>query len=218
MQHTASTRRDVGPARAHARRADLRFRNVQMDVFNALNVMENDQFLKDLKFGIGAGTPYYRLYNWKCARCACGGGWCCSGFAVRRAAAGVGRCYVCHVGSKPHGPERAWTRCVTLLPREAGRGAAAASMALGPAVRVRASKSVQINSGFQRASRRERRAYGLVPRAAAIAEAAHLSARRSALQKFARAPQVRAQRIKQSRRTNTKRANAAGRRAAPPLN
>ena len=26
-------------------------RNVQMDVFNALNVMENDQFLKDLKFG-----------------------------------------------------------------------------------------------------------------------------------------------------------------------
>ena len=37
-------------------------RNVQMDVFNALNVMENDQFLKDLKFGIGDGHfQYYPL-------------------------------------------------------------------------------------------------------------------------------------------------------------
>ena len=42
-------------------------RNVNMDVFNALNVMENDLFLKDLKFGIGDGHLQYYLYNWKCA-------------------------------------------------------------------------------------------------------------------------------------------------------
>lgn len=42
-------------------------RNVQLDVFNALNVMENDRFLKDLKFGIGDGHLQYYLYNWKCA-------------------------------------------------------------------------------------------------------------------------------------------------------
>jgi len=35
------------------------------DVFNALNVMENDQFLKELKFGIGDGFLQYYLYNWK---------------------------------------------------------------------------------------------------------------------------------------------------------
>merc|ERR1712151_1397545 len=38
------------------------------DVFNALNVMENDQFLKDLKFGIGDGFLQYYLYNWKCPK------------------------------------------------------------------------------------------------------------------------------------------------------
>jgi len=36
------------------------------DVFNALNIMENDLFLKDLKFGIGDGNLQYYLYNWKC--------------------------------------------------------------------------------------------------------------------------------------------------------
>jgi len=36
------------------------------DVFNALNVMENDEFLKELKFGIGDGHLQYYLYNWKC--------------------------------------------------------------------------------------------------------------------------------------------------------
>jgi len=35
------------------------------DVFNALNVMENEQFLKELKFGIGDGFLQYYLYNWK---------------------------------------------------------------------------------------------------------------------------------------------------------
>jgi len=43
-------------------------RQEDFDVFNALNVMENDQFLKDLKFGIGDGYLQYYLYNWKCPK------------------------------------------------------------------------------------------------------------------------------------------------------
>merc|ERR1711924_84979 len=38
------------------------------DVFNALNVMENETFLKDLKFGVGDGYLQYYLYNWKCPK------------------------------------------------------------------------------------------------------------------------------------------------------
>lgn len=38
------------------------------DVFNALNVMENESFLKELKFGIGDGFLQYYLYNWKCPK------------------------------------------------------------------------------------------------------------------------------------------------------
>mmetsp|Transcript_4337 Transcript_4337/g.7622 ORF Transcript_4337/g.7622 Transcript_4337/m.7622 type:complete len:442 (+) Transcript_4337:114-1439(+) len=38
------------------------------DVFNALNVMENENFLKELKFGIGDGFLQYYLYNWKCPK------------------------------------------------------------------------------------------------------------------------------------------------------
>eukprot|EP00435_Cladocopium_sp_Y103_P040350 s366_g11.t1 len=38
------------------------------DVFNALDIMENESFLKDLKFGIGDGYLQYYLYNWKCPR------------------------------------------------------------------------------------------------------------------------------------------------------
>jgi len=38
------------------------------DVFNALNVMENDLFLKELKFGVGDGFLQYYLYNWKCPK------------------------------------------------------------------------------------------------------------------------------------------------------
>ena len=38
-----------------------------MDVFNALNQMENEQFLKELKFGSGDGSLHYYLFNWKCA-------------------------------------------------------------------------------------------------------------------------------------------------------
>lgn len=36
------------------------------DVFNALDVMENEEFLKPLKFGIGDGFLQYYLYNWQC--------------------------------------------------------------------------------------------------------------------------------------------------------
>ena len=36
------------------------------DVFNALDLMENSEFLEKLKFGIGDGNLQYYLYNWKC--------------------------------------------------------------------------------------------------------------------------------------------------------
>lgn len=42
------------------------------DVFNALNVMQNDTFLNDLKFGIGDGHLQYYLYNWRCPEMAPG--------------------------------------------------------------------------------------------------------------------------------------------------
>jgi glycylpeptide N-tetradecanoyltransferase len=45
-------------------------RQHEFDVFNALNVMENDTFLKELKFGIGDGFLQYYLYNWQCPKIA----------------------------------------------------------------------------------------------------------------------------------------------------
>lgn len=36
------------------------------DVFNALNLMHNDEFLDELKFGLGDGNLQYYLYNWAC--------------------------------------------------------------------------------------------------------------------------------------------------------
>jgi len=38
------------------------------DVFNALDLLENQQFLKDLKFGIGDGELNYYLFNYRVAR------------------------------------------------------------------------------------------------------------------------------------------------------
>jgi glycylpeptide N-tetradecanoyltransferase len=38
----------------------------KFDVFNALDVMENETFFKQLKFGIGDGHLQYYLYNWNC--------------------------------------------------------------------------------------------------------------------------------------------------------
>ena len=36
------------------------------DVFNALDLMENKEFLQELKFGVGDGNLHYYLYNFKC--------------------------------------------------------------------------------------------------------------------------------------------------------
>mmetsp|Transcript_7173 Transcript_7173/g.17840 ORF Transcript_7173/g.17840 Transcript_7173/m.17840 type:complete len:533 (+) Transcript_7173:171-1769(+) len=41
-------------------------KNEGHDVFNALNLMENDRFLEDLKFGKGDGNLQYYVYNWLC--------------------------------------------------------------------------------------------------------------------------------------------------------
>ena len=35
------------------------------DVFNALDIFENEGLLKDLKFGIGDGKLRYYLFNWR---------------------------------------------------------------------------------------------------------------------------------------------------------
>lgn len=36
------------------------------DVFNALDLMQNQKFLSELKFGMGDGNLQYYLYNWAC--------------------------------------------------------------------------------------------------------------------------------------------------------
>ncbi|XP_078034361.1 N-myristoyl transferase isoform X1 [Augochlora pura] len=41
-------------------------RNLGYDVFNALDLMDNKEFLEPLKFGIGDGNLQYYLYNWRC--------------------------------------------------------------------------------------------------------------------------------------------------------
>jgi len=35
------------------------------DVFNALDVMDNSEFLEQLKFGVGDGHLHYYHYNWR---------------------------------------------------------------------------------------------------------------------------------------------------------
>ena len=37
----------------------------EIDVMNALNIMESKTFFEDLKFGIGDGCLFYYLFNWK---------------------------------------------------------------------------------------------------------------------------------------------------------
>jgi len=39
--------------------------NKGYDVFNALDLLDNGEFLKELKFGIGDGSLQYYLYNWR---------------------------------------------------------------------------------------------------------------------------------------------------------
>ncbi len=41
-------------------------KNLKFDVFNALNVLDNKDFIDDLKFGRGDGLLRYYIYNWKC--------------------------------------------------------------------------------------------------------------------------------------------------------
>jgi len=41
--------------------------NNGVDVFNALDLMDNKEFLEKLKFGVGDGNLQYYIYNWKCS-------------------------------------------------------------------------------------------------------------------------------------------------------
>ncbi|CAH6421324.1 Myristoyl-CoA:protein N-myristoyltransferase [uncultured virus] len=41
-------------------------KNKGMDVFNALDIMENSPILKELNFELGTGKLHYYFYNWKC--------------------------------------------------------------------------------------------------------------------------------------------------------
>jgi glycylpeptide N-tetradecanoyltransferase len=47
----------------------LFFKN-DFDVFNALDLMDNREFLEKLKFGVGDGNLQYYIYNWKCTQMA----------------------------------------------------------------------------------------------------------------------------------------------------
>ena len=40
-------------------------KNKGYDVFNALDVQENLEFMKEHKFGVGDGNLHYYLYNWR---------------------------------------------------------------------------------------------------------------------------------------------------------
>uniref|UniRef100_A0A6C0J9J1 glycylpeptide N-tetradecanoyltransferase n=1 Tax=viral metagenome TaxID=1070528 RepID=A0A6C0J9J1_9ZZZZ len=42
-------------------------KNSNFDVFNALNIMENDKFLNKLNFGVGDGNLRYYLHNYTCS-------------------------------------------------------------------------------------------------------------------------------------------------------
>ncbi len=41
-------------------------KSLNFDVFNCLDLMENETFLSELKFGKGDGSLQYYLFNWKC--------------------------------------------------------------------------------------------------------------------------------------------------------
>jgi len=38
------------------------------DVFNALDIMDNSSFLKELNFSPGDGNLHYYLYNWRLSK------------------------------------------------------------------------------------------------------------------------------------------------------
>jgi len=56
---TASWVELIGDALILAKKANF-------DVFNALDLMDNAEFLEKLKFGVGDGNLHYYLYNWRC--------------------------------------------------------------------------------------------------------------------------------------------------------
>jgi len=35
------------------------------DVFNALDIMKNSEYMEELKFGVGDGNLHYYFYNWR---------------------------------------------------------------------------------------------------------------------------------------------------------
>ena len=39
-------------------------KNAGLDVFNALDIMENAEFIEQLKFMRGSGSLHYYLFNW----------------------------------------------------------------------------------------------------------------------------------------------------------
>ena len=41
---------------------------MKYDVFNALDIMDNEMFLRELKFMPGDGYLHYYLYNWKLSK------------------------------------------------------------------------------------------------------------------------------------------------------
>ncbi len=44
----------------------IKARDVKTDVFNCLDLLDNQEFLESLKFGVGDGKLQYYLYNWQC--------------------------------------------------------------------------------------------------------------------------------------------------------
>ena len=47
------------------RNALILAKNMKFDVFNALDILDNDGLLKELKFGVGDGNLHYYFYNWR---------------------------------------------------------------------------------------------------------------------------------------------------------
>lgn len=43
-------------------------KNKGYDVFNALDIQLNEEYLKELKFGVGDGNLHYYFYNWRIAK------------------------------------------------------------------------------------------------------------------------------------------------------
>ena len=42
----------------------IKAKTLDLDVFNALNILDNSLFLDELKFSSGDGYLHYYIYNW----------------------------------------------------------------------------------------------------------------------------------------------------------